>query len=400
MRARYTAIEGVDAVDSAASAETLPVSRTAALAETGNGTDAYAGGSYEVETGIESLGGTIAILDDYTYGGPLVANPYPENENLVGTGGNDFIDGGDGNDYIAGLGGDDSLFGGAGADSIYGGSGIDHLYGGEGNDQIFGDDGLDYLDGGNGEDKLYGGRGDDVMWGGDQRDLLDGMEGNDVLDGGEGDDMLFGADHSDILYGGAGNDSLHGDMSPGGVYSQITGADTLFGDAGNDILSGDDGNDFLQGGDGNDTLIGDTGSDVLDGGFGRDVMFGGYGRDRFVISEGGLYDFDTIRDFDANPFSGDVMDLRALFDKYTDFTGTTADQAWSQGYLYFVQHGNPGEAGFGTTVYIDPNGKAPDEPTYYGQTYDIKVANLEGVSHSQISSSGGSFYGLANNFLV
>jgi Ca2+-binding RTX toxin-like protein len=324
--------------------------------------------------------------DDVIYGGD-------GDDELWGGPGNDVVHGGDGNDFIHVSNGayspDDSgvAFGGAGDDVIRGSDGIDHLYGGEGNDRINGHDGIDYLDGGDGDDFLEGGMGRDMVWGG---------AGNDVIYG-EGEfygplsnwgdaDLLFGGDGNDQIYGGGGNDHLEGG-------------------AGNDILHGGLGDDHIHGGAGDDSLNGSFGNDVLDGGTGSNYLIGGAGRDVFVISErphqGPYYpEYNTIADFNGNPFSGDTIDLRQLFDKYTNFTGTTADQAWAQGYLYFVEHGKPGEAGFGTTVYIDPNGKAPDEPSYYGIPYDIRVVDLAGVAHSQISSSGGSFYGLANNFLV
>jgi hypothetical protein len=133
-------------------------------------------------------------------------------------------------------------------------------------------------------------------------------------------------------------------------------------------------------------------------------MSGGAGRDTFVFTDRPLQGYyyherDIITDFNGNPFSGDKIDLRALFDKYTNFTGTTADQAWAQGYLYLVER-DPADAGFGTTVYIDPNGNAADGSTPYGMAHDIAVVHLEGTSRSSISSYDGSSYGLSSNFLV
>jgi hypothetical protein len=134
------------------------------------------------------------------------------------------------------------------------------------------------------------------------------------------------------------------------------------------------------------------------------AMAGRDGRDTFVFTERPLQGYncaerDVITDFNGNRFSGDKIDLRQLFDKYTNFTGTNADQARGQGYLYFVEQAGPGGAGFGTTVNIDPNGNAPDAPSYYAP-HDIAVVHLEGVSRSQISAIGSDFYGYQYNFLV
>ena len=147
---RYADLEGTDAIDTVGSEETLLANRTSMLAaveytsltiETAlspasqegstpaiSDTDTLAGGLYEVEGELEGFGstiatlndytygepvvatenmesetvlgtwglsGTIAIVNDYTYSGPLVADRYPENETLLGTDGDDVIDGGD-----------------------------------------------------------------------------------------------------------------------------------------------------------------------------------------------------------------------------------------------------------------------------------------------------------------
>jgi Ca2+-binding RTX toxin-like protein len=242
-----------------------------------------------------------------------------------------------------------------------------------------------------------------MLWGGAGNDELLGRDGYDTLYGGANDDVIY-ADYidpwsefgdADSAYGEDGNDRVYG----GG------GNDYLDGGAGNDYVHGGYGNDTVAGGDGNDEVYGGFGADVIYGDGGSDILGGGAGRDLFVFTERPIQGYyyserDKIVDFNGNPFSGDKIDLRQLFDKYTNFTGTTADQAWAQGYLYFVEQDGPGGAGHGTTVYIDPNGNAPDAPSYYGHPHDISVVHLEGTSRSEISASGGSFYGFANNFLV
>jgi hypothetical protein len=83
------------------------------------------------------------------------------NDLLQGTRGNDVIHGREGNDTIRGLAGADVLCGGMGNDSIQGGGGADEIHGGDGRDTLSGDGGRDRLNGGPGQDHCI--RGDDVV---------------------------------------------------------------------------------------------------------------------------------------------------------------------------------------------------------------------------------------------
>jgi uncharacterized protein len=87
------------------------------------------------------------------------------------------IVGTDGNDRIEGTPGDDVIVAGGGDDRIDAGSGDDVVCAGDGNDRV---------DGGDGDDQLLGGRGDDRLDGGDGRDELDGGPGDDREDQGRG----------------------------------------------------------------------------------------------------------------------------------------------------------------------------------------------------------------------
>jgi hypothetical protein len=61
---------------------------------------------------------------------------------------------------------------------------------------------------------------------------------------------------------------------------------------------------------------------------------------------------------------------------------TGAAAAVAEGYIYWVQHGQPGQAGFGTTVYIDRNGTALDSLN----APDLAIADLPGVAATQLNS--------------
>lgn len=135
---------------------------------------------------------------------------------LDGTSGRDVIVGMAGDDVIRGLGSNDVICGGGGADTIDGGNGDDRLAGGTGNDTIKGKTGQDRILGGMGDDTLRGHRGDDRIRQGHHQgdDHLDGGPGNDTLvdrrgsnsvNGGEGEDFLWG---KGLLAGGPGPDQL------------------------------------------------------------------------------------------------------------------------------------------------------------------------------------------------
>jgi Ca2+-binding RTX toxin-like protein len=190
-------------------------------------------------------------------------------DNLFGNAGNDTVHGDGGNDTLNGGIGWDELHGGDGDDLIRGLDGFDTLTGGAGDDHLFGNAGNDHLFGNGSNDTLNGGIGWDVLHGGDGLDRLEAMDGYDTLYGDAGDDTLFGNAGNDEMHGGSGNDVLDGGI----------GWDAIHGDAGNDLLRGMDGFDTLYGGPGNDTLYGNNGNDLLGGGDGDDQLHGGVGAD-------------------------------------------------------------------------------------------------------------------------
>jgi plastocyanin len=113
-------------------------------------------------------------------------------DDLEGTKRSDVIVGLEGDDIIHGFGGDDFICGGQGDDRLSGGWDNDRILGGRGNDFLFGNAGDDRMWGGTGFDRLFGNDGDDVMFGGKGRDNLKSGEGHDQLDGQEGDDIVDG----------------------------------------------------------------------------------------------------------------------------------------------------------------------------------------------------------------
>jgi 4-amino-4-deoxy-L-arabinose transferase-like glycosyltransferase len=84
---------------------------------------------------------------------------------IVGTEGNDQVEGTAAADVIVTLGGDDVIDGGGGDDLICAGGGNDQIYGGDGDDSLEGEDGDDRLFAGPGRDVVSGGAGIDLCYG-------------------------------------------------------------------------------------------------------------------------------------------------------------------------------------------------------------------------------------------
>ena len=222
--------------------------------------------------------------------------------NIIGTPGDDTLNGGGDDDTIRGTPGDDTLNGGSDDDTIRGRGGDDTIDGGDGDDDIRGGSGDDTIDGGSGDDEIRGRGGDDTIDGGSGDDELRGNRGDDAISGSGGDDDLHGGKGDDTIYGDEGNDILRGKA----------GDDTLYGGRGDDTFYGKAGDDTLYGGAGDDELRGGKGDDILDGGSGDDTLSGGKGADIFVLNTDAT-GTDTITDFNAN--DGDKIRVET-------FTGT------------------------------------------------------------------------------
>ncbi len=128
---------------------------------------------------------------------------------VIGTSGNDILNGGNGADVLCGLGGNDTVNGGNGNDVVYGGSGNNTISGGNGNDVINAGAGNDNIEGGNGDDVINGGSGNDTIDGNNGNDTLTDLEGTDSLSGSNGNDTINVQDGvgGDTANGGSGSDS-------------------------------------------------------------------------------------------------------------------------------------------------------------------------------------------------
>ncbi|SFD94198.1 calcium-binding protein, partial [Salipiger profundus] len=303
----------------------------------GSGTDTLNGGS-GTDTADYSGNGIGGVID--LFGGTATFGAITENlisienaiggagnDELIGNGVNNLLQGGAGNDTLrADSDAGDTLLGEAGDDFIeaIGVSGSGLADGGSGNDTIAmidgyyagdADGGTDtdtfdasaitgsgmYLDlaAGTHEYVVFGGLSDllnfenvigtqlaDTITGDGGDNILEGEAGADSIAAGLGNDTVYGDSGSDTLFGDDGNDSLYGGDD----------ADTIGGGIGNDFLAGQSGNDYIAGGGNNDTAYGGGGNDYIDGGTGDDLLAGNAGADSILGRDGS----DTLLGGDGN----------------------------------------------------------------------------------------------------
>ena len=193
----------------------------------------------------------------------------------------------------------ENVLGSGGPDYIEGTAAINRLSGAGHNDRLLGMGSNDILDGDSGDDRLEGGAENDVLRGGDQTDRLFGGNDDDTLDGGAGPDFLDGqADDDTITYAArAGRvavtlDELRND----GADPNGNGTSTLAeeGDIDRDVesITVGDGDDILtaqlirvvsiiRGNLGNDTVdVRDNDSTFAE----TDRLFCGIGNDSFAMN--------------------------------------------------------------------------------------------------------------------
>ena len=231
---------------------------------------------------------------------------------IIGTPGDDLLEGGDQGEVIKGLAGNDVLRGGGGDDMLAGGAGDDMLDGGAGNDS---------LNGGAGNDTYVFARG----YGADTIHEVDDATNNFNT-------VSFGADMSadDVVLTRSGNDlvvrisatsdvlTVQGQFSGNAKIGQIVftdgttwdgaaitarvAASPIFGTDEADTLQGTDLGERIYGFGGDDSIFAGAGDDTIFPGPGYDYVEGGEGDDTYVYELGNGIDgiseiagSDTVR---------------------------------------------------------------------------------------------------------
>ena len=305
----------------------------------------------------------------------------------------------------------DTLVGTSGNDRLDGHLGADTMTGGDGNDIYVVDNAFDrvvetntstsqidtvqasvsWTLGANLENLVLTGVSDINGTGNERHNFITGNAANNVLNGAAGDDSMSGGDGNDTYYVDNADDTVietNGNTTPGGIdrvhsslatytlgnnvehlYIDATGAangtgnaldNTLFAGAGNNVLDGRDGNDTvsferaqsgvtvnlstsaqqntvgsgldtlkffenLTGSAYADSLSGNSAANVLNGGAGNDTLVGGSGDDR-LIGGAGTDNLTGGTGADTFAFSAlSDMGVEALRDVINGFKSTDGD---------------------------------------------------------------------------
>ena len=253
---------------------------------------------------------------------------------IIGTSGNNSLDGGVGGNY-------DTLVGGAGNDAYW----VDALYdvitenANEGNDTVYSAD-SNYVLGANLENMVLIGTIASNATGNTLNNLLTGNSANNRLSGSDGNDTLIGGAGADTLDGGAGFDTVSYETAASNVYVYLTyptqvgptasadsygdvfmNIEAVIGTAFGDSFFGSSGNDVFYGGAGGDSFTGDAGADTFDGGADHDYLSYFYSNSAITINLatgvalGGFAQGDVLSNIEGIGGS-----------QYSDFiTGSAAD---------------------------------------------------------------------------
>jgi Ca2+-binding RTX toxin-like protein len=180
---------------------------------------------------------------------------------IIGTAGNNVLNGNNQDNVIRGLAGNDTINTGEGDNYVFGGPGSDNIVANSGNDTIHGDD---YGDNNGGDDIISGGAGDDNINGHDGDDIIDGGAGSDTLIGGSGDDIIQSGTGTNDIHGGEGDDTV---ILVGGEHTSYD-------------VSGDDSYNFLG------TSNHDTIADITDTEGDDSYVVGSFNNIRTELMEG------------------------------------------------------------------------------------------------------------------
>ncbi|GAA6189480.1 calcium-binding protein [Litorivita sp. NS0012-18] len=132
----------------------------------------------------------------------------------------------------------------------------------EGDDVLVGTDGDDEINGKGGDDILLGAAGNDTLYGREGDDWVLGEAGDDSLRGGDGDDILVDLVGADTLNAGAGNDWVVASGMPSNLLETDEDWDFSEGDYDGDEIYLGRGNDGAEVGF-DDTVTGGEGADTF-----------------------------------------------------------------------------------------------------------------------------------------
>jgi len=202
--------------------------------------------------------------------------------------------------------------------------------------------------------------------------------------------------------GGSGNSSIDLSLLSGDIgVHDLSGNDTITGNASGNDINGGDGTDTIHAGGGDDYLSGGSGADTLDGGTGTDEFSFTQGESTEVSFSGGIYTFTGGADVINGGFeqvavngdsqSADRIHLRSAMpgNGLTVITTPADGQAADQ--KYFLERGT-----FENGAFTVSASGADTLVLYDGNSETGAVARtalvLQGVLPSQLSTWGGDIY--------
>ena len=263
----------------------------------GSGADIITGGAGQdaVDYSNSAVPVRINLLASIQFAGQAQGDTLSGIEDILGSVGNDTIDGNAFANLIEGRAGGDSLNGGAGNDTLsyaQSASGVRvnlaqaslHGFGDAQGDTI---SGFENLRGSAYADSLSGDSTANIILGGDGADSLVGAEGNDTLVGGDGNDTLVCDGNDSRVDGGNGLDTVIFAQSIDLVTAGFISIENIYLSGNALTATGNGVANLLVGNSLANTLIGNDGADTLDGGKGSDSLFGGVGNDFYFVDSTG-----------------------------------------------------------------------------------------------------------------
>ncbi|WP_310734336.1 Ig-like domain-containing protein [Ideonella livida] len=194
---------------------------------------------------------------------------------------------------------------------------------------------------------------------------------------GEDGELTNGSTGGDQYEGNGGNDTFN--AGGGDDYGDSgEGDDIASGDAGHDTLLGGAGQDTLDGGTGNDSLEGGTGDDSLTGGTGHDTLDGGAGHDSLNAGDG----YDSVLAGDGQ----DTVSLGAGDDTANGGAGNDLIDAGSGDDEVAAGIGDDTVIGGAGNDVLDGN-SGVDTLDYSADTSDLTVNLITGTASSTDSGT-------------
>lgn len=226
---------------------------------------------------------------------------------------------------------------------------------------------------------VLGSAGIDTLFGGEGNDRLDGMAGADSMNGGGGNDSYV-VTTGDVLADTGGVDWVYSSAATwqlGDGFENLallagSTAETGLGNSLDNRIVGNQLANTLKGNGGNDDLLGGGGADQLRGGGGHDQLQGGSGNDRFIFSNAGGGDDDTIADF------GNGADSLRLSEAAFAEIGATGRLAADDARFYAAAGATGGHDATDRIVYDTASGRLYYDADGSGDGAAQLVATLEG----------------------